>query len=106
VIDGTTVIATIPVGAWPEEVAYDPSNGYLYVANWYSDTVLVINGATNTVIANIPVGTNPVGVAYDPSNGYIYVTDSGSDSVSVINGANTVIANITVGSGPSMGGCI
>jgi YVTN family beta-propeller protein len=101
VINGATntVIATIPVGSNPEGVAYDPSNGYIYVADCGSDTVSVIDGTT--VIANIHVGPGPWGIAYDPSNGYIYVADSGSDTVSVINGANnTVIANITVGSGP------
>jgi len=104
VINGAnnTVIANITVGAWPTGVAYDPSNGYIYVANYFSDTVSVINGATNTVIANITVGIGPWGIAYDPSNGYIYVADTGSDTVSVINGAtNTVIANITVGIGPA-----
>ncbi|MFP3265553.1 MAG: YncE family protein, partial [Acidilobus sp.] len=75
----------------PWGIAYDPSNGYIYVANNGSGTVSVINGTT--VIATIRVGQGPTGVAYDPSNGYIYVTDAGSDSVSVINSAtNTVIA--------------
>ncbi|MGC8630759.1 MAG: hypothetical protein ACP5T1_07255, partial [Thermoplasmata archaeon] len=31
----------------------------MYVTNYFSDNVSVINGATNTVIANIPVGLNP-----------------------------------------------
>jgi len=83
----------------PVGVAYDPSNGYIYVTNFGSGTVSVINGATNTVIATIPVGSEPEGVAYDPSNGYIYVADYYSNTVSVINGT-TVIANITVGSWP------
>jgi YVTN family beta-propeller protein len=83
-------------------VAYDPSNGYIYVTDFYSDTVSVINGANNTVIATIPVGSRPMGVAYDPSNGYIYVTNWNSGTVSVINGkTNIVIANITVGQGPT-----
>jgi len=99
VINGTTVIATIPVGTNPGGVAYDPSNGYIYVANYGSGTVSVINGANNTVIATIPVGQGPTGVAYDPSNGYIYVADDDSGTVSVINGT-TVIANITVGPFP------
>jgi len=106
VIDGTTVIATIPVGRGPWGVVYDPSNGYIYVTNWHSDTVSVIDGANNTVIANItvgPLGPFSWGVAYDPSNGYIYVIDSSGTvgTVVVIDGANnTVIATIPVGPGP------
>jgi len=86
VINGAnnTVIANITVGTKPAGVAYDPSNGYIYVADSSLYTVSVINGTT--VIANITVGPIPVGVAYDPSNGYIYVANSGSNTVSVING--------------------
>ena len=82
--DGTTfkVIATIPVGPYPEGIAYDPSNGYIYVANDGSNTVSVINGTT--VIATITVGQWPTGVAYDPSNGYIYVANDVSNTVSII----------------------
>jgi len=74
-------------------IAYDSSNGYIYVANFFSSTVSVINGATNTVIATIPVGSMPAGVAYDPSNGYIYVTNYGSGTVSII--STSVSANST-----------
>jgi len=95
------VISNINVGLMPLGVAYDPSNGYVYVTNELSDNVSVINGATNTVIASIAVGVLPEGVAYDPSNGYVYVTIEPSNSVSVINGAtNTVIGYISVGSNP------
>jgi YVTN family beta-propeller protein len=95
------VISNIRVGSGPYGIAYDSSNGYVYVANWNSNNVSVINGANNTVIASIAVGSEPQGVAYDSSNGYVYVTNEGSNSVSVINGANnTVIASIAVGSEP------
>jgi YVTN family beta-propeller protein len=43
VINGTTVIANITVGIQPVGVAYDPSNGYLYVTNFYSGTVSIIS---------------------------------------------------------------
>ena len=114
-INGTTntVVSNIKVGIFPGGVAFDPINDYLYVTDFnYSDwpggdvntssnTVFVINGATNKIIANISVGLDPIGVAVDTSNGYVYVTNSGSNNVSVINGAtNTVIANIAVGSMP------
>jgi len=37
------VIANISVGKHPQGVAFDPSNGYIYVANAGSDTVSVIS---------------------------------------------------------------
>jgi len=98
-INGNFVNTGNGMGPWG--IAYDPSNGYIYVTDYGSYSVSVIDGATNTVIATIPVGTEPEGVAYDPSNGYIYVANFGSDTVSVIDGAtNTVIATIPVGYGP------
>jgi len=88
-------------GLMPAEISYDLSNGYLYVTNYNSSNVSVINGATNKVIASIGVGSYPVGVAYDSSNGYLYVANLNSSNVSVINGTNNkVIASIGVGLGP------
>src|SRR5205823_1921193 len=56
VINGTTVVATVPVQYNPSGVAYDSGNGYIYVAN---DTtyVSVINGTT--VVPTVPVGGEP-----------------------------------------------
>jgi YVTN family beta-propeller protein len=96
-----TVIANISVGSrgWPDAIAYDSSNNYVYVANGGSNNVSVINGATNAVIASISVGSEPYAIAYDSGNNYIYVCNG--DNVSVINGAtNSVIASISVGSEP------
>ncbi|MFP3203272.1 MAG: hypothetical protein RXR43_13950, partial [Sulfolobus sp.] len=53
-INGNFVNTSNPMHPWG--IAYDPSNGYLYVADCGSGTVSVINGTTNTVIATIPVG--------------------------------------------------
>ena len=75
--------------------------GHMYVANYNSNTVSVINTATNTVTATVAVGTHPEAIAV--SGGYAYVTNSGSSNVSVINlSTNTVTATIPVdsGSGP------
>ena len=101
----TSVVQSIPVGIWPRGVAYDSSNGYVYVTNWLSANVTVINGATNTVaISSIQVGAFPMGIAYDSSDGYVYVANSGSNNVTVINGAtNTVVVpSISVGGWPAL----
>jgi len=85
-----TVIANISVGSNPGGIAYDSSNGNVYVTNFNSNSVSVINGATNKVIGRIAVGSNPWGVAYDPSNGHVYVANSNS-TVSVISTSPQVI---------------
>src|SRR5438876_1039971 len=87
VIDGTTVVATVPVGTLPGALAYDGGNGFVYVANfgsyyYSSSNVSVISGTV--VVATVPVGNCPDGVAYDSGNGYLYVSNYCSGTVSVI----------------------
>jgi YVTN family beta-propeller protein len=66
-----------------------------------SDTVSVIDTATNTVIATIPVGVAPSGVAITPDGSRVYVTNQNAASVSVIDrSTNTVIATVPVDFGP------
>ena len=63
----------IPVGVNPFGIAYNPKNNNIYVTNYGSNTVSIINPTTNSVIDTIPTGTNPAGIAYNPSNNHIYV---------------------------------
>ncbi|MGD0709589.1 MAG: T9SS type A sorting domain-containing protein [Bacteroidales bacterium] len=73
-----------------------------YITNSSSNTVSVINVATNTVTATIPVGTNPYGVSVSADGSKVYITNNDNPgSVSVINTAtNTVTASIPVGNSP------
>jgi len=76
-------------------------NGEAFVMNSYSDTVSVVDGATNTVLTTVPVGTGPYGAAYDSYDGNVYVANKVSNNVSVINGAtDKVVDTIPVGSWP------
>ncbi len=85
-------------GLNPYGALFDPANGYIYITNFVSNSISVINGETNKVVSIIPVGSWPYGIAFDSSNGYIYVTQYLSSSVSVINGTtNTVVTTIPVG---------
>src|SRR2546425_12536271 len=94
---GGTVVANVTVGNSPQGVGYNSGNGYVYVANWGSDTVTVIDGTT--VVATVAVGNNPFGVGYNGGNGYVYVANQGSNNVTVINGT-TVVATVPVRDGP------
>ncbi|MGR9087312.1 MAG: beta-propeller fold lactonase family protein [Gammaproteobacteria bacterium] len=72
-----------------------------YVSLGVSNTVKVIDIATNTVTATINVGSEPRGVAITPDGARVYVANTESDNVSVINTTtNTVIATIGVGDAP------
>src|SRR5258706_10333808 len=53
------VTATIPVGTNPFGVGVNPVTNTIFVAKINSNTVSVIDGATNTVTATIPVGLQP-----------------------------------------------
>ena len=85
----------IPVGDRPHLVAVNTITNRIYVANWGSGYVSVIDGASNTVVATVPVDSGPNGVGVNPTTNRIYVTcsmDPVSDDVSVIDGVtNTEI---------------
>jgi YVTN family beta-propeller protein/autotransporter-associated beta strand protein len=83
-------------------MAIAPDGTRAYVTNTNSNSISVINTATNTVIgAAIAVGSNPDAVAVSPNGTRIYVTSFNSNTVSVINAAtNAVVATILVGAGP------
>src|SRR2546425_7996741 len=52
----------------PQAVAFDSFNGHMYVADESSNTVTVIDGATNKVVKMISVGYGPRSVAFDTTN--------------------------------------
>ena len=110
VIDAATnaVIATVPVGEFPEGVAVhpDPLRTVVYVANngpQIGDpghTVSVIDRLA--VVATVEVGDGPRGVAVHPAGTFVYVANAIDGTVSVINTAtNTVSDTVTVGNGPA-----
>jgi len=95
------VTATITGFNAPCGVAVTPNGAYAYVTNINSNTVSVINTATNAIAATVNVGGNPYGVAVTPNGAYAYVVNTGGGTVSVINTAtNTVKATVNVGSRP------
>lgn len=90
-------------GNGPVDIAYDQDNHLLYVADYLSNSVLVLNpSAFNTqVIKNITVGTNPVKLAYNPFNKELYVSNRGSGTISIINtNTNTLETTIPIGGSP------
>lgn len=75
------------MGSEPRSIAINPITNKIYVANYPSDTVSVIDGNNSyRVIADIKVGKSPAGLALDPARNIVYVSNEGLNSVSVIDG--------------------
>ena len=93
----------IQVGDVPVGVAFDSENHRIYVANQGSadtsvqgsDTVSVIDTATNSVIDTISIGRHPRDVAFDSVNQRIYVVNAFSNTVSVIDTGTPPVITVT-----------
>ena len=97
----------IGVGNDPAGVVITPDGRFAYVANngsgeVNSNTVSVIDIATDTVVGSVTVGNKPLGIDVTPDGKYVYVTNSNDGTVSVINTAtNKMVGSpIAVGSFP------
>jgi uncharacterized repeat protein (TIGR01451 family) len=78
------------------------ASGRAYVVNRGSNSVSVIDTATQQVIKTIEVGTAPVALALTPDESKVYVVNRGSHNVSVITTATLqVTTTISVGFGPA-----
>ncbi len=84
-----TLINTIPAtgGSIAQHVAMHPSGKFAYVANLYTDDVLIFSlDAVTGAVANtdtVTVGRSPSWVAFDPTGKYAYVTNHDASSISV-----------------------
>jgi YVTN family beta-propeller protein len=79
------VVASVGVGSFPfDGIATNPRLNTIYVANWFSNSVSVIDGRTNTVLATVGVGNLPQGVAVNTRTNAVYVANQDSNTVSVL----------------------
>lgn len=89
----------IPLGGGPGMAVVNPATRTVYVANQFTGTVQIINGAAcnahhpggcQHIAAAVKVGSAPIGVAVNPATDTVYVAnlgDGGNSVVRVINGA-------------------
>jgi len=79
-------LATIhlPDSSAPRALCYNPQNNKIYCANRYSDTVTVIDGATNGVLRTIDVGDVPIALCHNPAQNRVYMANREGPSISVL----------------------
>lgn len=78
----------IAVGSSPMAVAVSPNGAWVYVANYGSNDVSVIDGRTLKEVTRIKVGKGPFGIAVSPDGKRAYVTNFDSNDISVIDTAS------------------
>lgn len=86
-----TVIADIPVGDEPRNLAPTPDGSFVYVPNRHDDSVSVIDTATNAVITTVTHASldEPYAATVTPNGANVYVANkegggSSTGSVTVI----------------------
>jgi YVTN family beta-propeller protein len=94
------IVDTVSVGDFPKELAVSPTGQYVYVTNWFGNSVSVIQTIDNSVIKTIPTsGIHTCSVAVRPDGSYVYVTIDGGVVDVIRTSDNTVIDTIYVGLG-------
>ncbi len=91
---------TIPAGTDPSGIAIDVATNRIYVANEFSHSVTVIDGATHAA-QPVAVGPRPQYIAVNPATHRVYVSNGGDSSQHVIDPATLAVTRLpTGGNGP------
>ena len=91
---------TLPLGAEPIAMAFDPANNWMYVTDDGLNAVYGISGLTVKVTITSPLITAPIQIIWDPGDSMLLLTnDYGSFSVTGIQ-ANVVVGSVGVGDTP------
>jgi len=79
------VLSYISVGDQPHGICLSPDGGKLFVANYGSGDVSIIDTVSNTVIDTIFVGRTPAYVVASPDEQFVYVCVQGDEQFKRIN---------------------
>lgn len=93
------VLATIPVGTMPADIAVTPDARHVYVTCYGSNSVTVIRAESKEVVASIDVGAGPQGVAVSPDGGRVYVACSDGSVKVIATISNQVVSEVSLGPG-------
>lgn len=100
-----SLVDTFTVQQEPRGLALDPGRQRLYVANFGSDSLSVVDTGNDNVIQTIPGIDSANGLAYDPGHNVIWVTNYETGQVTPIQASDdatefTPLPPLSVGDGP------
>jgi YVTN family beta-propeller protein len=90
------ILSIIDVNLGPVDIAVNPSNGLVYVANYDDDSISIIDTKKYNVIQTLTVGDGPNDIAVQnvsDSKSKIFIVNQLSDTVSVIEIDNMLMNN-------------
>ena len=92
---------SITVGNGATQAFLDTSNGIVYIPNYFSGNISMINGTGYRVAGSIPGWLFLMGGTYDNLNGYLYILCNFNDTVMVINAtSDKFVTSVAVAGGP------
>ena len=99
-VKADTIVGTVATGVGPTAIAVNSVTNKIYVANFTSGNVTVIDGSNNST-TTVAVGTSPLAVAVNSVTNKIYVANRDSNNVTVIDGTNNSTSTVAAGSSPN-----
>jgi YVTN family beta-propeller protein len=93
-----TLVRTITVGSDPYGLAFDPSLGYLYAVNTYTQNLSVVNASSGRVLANVPLPAQPFTAVFDGPSDVVFEIAYWSSTVVMLSPLNgSVRSSASVG---------
>jgi YVTN family beta-propeller protein len=74
-LETRSVIASINVGGWANDIAMHPSLARAYASLYNAGRIAEINTSTNQLVRTFDVGGNPQGLAVSPGGGELYIAN-------------------------------
>ncbi|MGP8124842.1 MAG: YncE family protein [Nitrososphaerales archaeon] len=95
-----TEAGSLYVGGFPRTIAVNPVTDTVYVADWFNNSLTVVNASNYSVVARIDLpGANNNGIIIDDGSDMVYVLVAGG--VAEVNGTtNKVAGEIPIDLGP------
>ena len=92
---------TVRTGKIPCAIGVDSSSGRVFVANYASGNVTIIDGVNDSVIGTVNVGAYPQSIAVDSSNHKVFVASARGSTTTVLDGTNnSVLGTVRAGQSP------
>ena len=109
VVDGTTntIVQTLNLSGYPFSspfgIAFDPSNGNIYIVDDLRSMMYIISGQTNQLLSTQSMPAGPLGITYDPTTNDFFITNH--NGIVTLLDATTSVARsqITVSNGDGWG---